>query len=251
VSGSNLVIVGEILFVFVGGAAFLFYQLNKLNDQLQHKSDSLKDKVKDEKRNAKGLRVKIQEQNKSLAKLQNEIEQQAADNVPQENKYRELEKDYISLKSKFDTLQKENDKLKGDLSKNRKLIESSNKKINQLQSEQGAQANKNSDDYEELYFDLKNSIAYNMTGGDQVLDTLRERLRDNGNVEEGEKLAELKERYNSLGGMVGSVSDVEIFVDSDPNKGESEQKKIEYAEELVSSAKETLKQADLLDAAIS
>ncbi len=244
-SGSNLVIFGEILLVFLGGAAFLFYQLNKLNDQLQLKSDSLKDKLKDEKRHSKGLRVKIQDQNKNLAKLQNEIKQQADDSVPQEKKLKKLEKNRVSLESKIAALQKENDKLTSDLSKSKKLVESSNKTINQLKSEQVSQ-NNNSDDYEELYFDLKNSIAYNMTGGDQVLDTLRERLRENGNVEEGEKLAELKERYNSLGGMVGVVSEVEIFIDNDDHKDESEEEKIEYAEGLVSSAKETLKQAELL-----
>ena len=239
-SSSNLVILSEILLILFVGIAYLFYQLNKLNDQLLHKNDALISNLKDEKRNTKGLKVKIQEQKKSLVCLQNEINQLTEEIKPREKKLKQLDAECYSQQLEINTLIKEIEQLKGDLSTTKKSLVSTNKLNRQLQLEQVTSQANTSEDYEEMYFDLKNSIAYNMVGGDQVLDALRERLQENGNIDEGEKLAELKERYNSLGGMLGN------FAESGSNSEINEQEKIIYAENLVNSAQETLNQAEAL-----
>ncbi|TQV86624.1 hypothetical protein [Aliikangiella coralliicola] len=243
-SASGLIIIGEVFLVLVGIGGFLFYYLNNLNNELRSSNDKLREKLKDEKRRAKGLRVKIQDQNKTIVELEKKIENIDGRSDSSQQALTELESEYQSVQQQLEELENSNQNLQQQLSNLEKELESSHKKAQQLESELNRSDDEN---YEELYYDLKNSIAYNMSGGDQVLDVLRDRLRENGNLAESEKLAELKERYNSLGEMVGIVSEVELFVDIDEEEEENELEKIEEAESISSDVNDTLKAAKALE----
>ena len=245
-SQPNLIIIGEVFLALVCGAGFLFYFLNNLNNQLHDNNESLKKKVEDEKRNVKGLRVKIQDQIKKITSLEQQLKSNVDGVESTAKEYKSLKKKYQSAQVHIKSQEKENKQLSNKISSLQKNKTSLQEKIQQLEAELSSKQESNKENFEELYHDLKNSVAYNMSGGSQILGTLKERLIENGNFDEGEKLSELKERYNSLGEMIGAGDNVVLF-DQVPEKNDDEYlEKIQEAEGLVNEANETLKQAELL-----
>ena len=249
-STSGIVIIGQIFLVLVGVAAALLYYLNNLNNDLQLTIEQLREKLKDEKRHAKGLRVKIQDQAKRLTELEEAIvsDEQAESDLKE--KYNSLESEYEAIQSQIESLenqlQKEkssNKKSAADLQSLQEKNQTLNERIDDLSNELSkSKANEDGKDYESLYYDLKNAIAFNMNGGDRVLDTLRERLIENGNMAESDKLSELKERYNSIGVMVGVADNVVIFAEEDEEEEETEKenKQIDNAEDMIKQVGQTL-----------
>ena len=246
-STSGIVIVGQIFLVLVVIAAVLLYYLNSLNNDLQQSIDQLKDRLKDEKRHAKGLRVKIQEQATKIADLETKLSSITQNDQENNDKYQSLEAEYQALQSQVESLEKslskESKQLKKLRDKNKsleELLEKSNAIVEELkQKKNGESTNEGTQDFESMYYELKNAIAYNMDGGEHVLDSLRQRLLDNGNVTESEKLGELKERYNSIGEMVGVVDQVVLF-----DNETVEDKAIEQENELIGDAEDLIRQAE-------
>ena len=253
-STSGIVIVGQIFLVLVVIAAVLLYYLNSLNNDLQLSIDQLRERLKDEKRHAKGLRVKIQEQANKIAELEKTLS--SIEKTDQENndKYQSLEAEYQALQSQVESLEsslsKEGKQLKKLQLKNDALtqqLDESKLALQELkQKEKTKPIIEPEQDFETKYYELKNAIAYNMDGGEHVLDSLRQRLLDNGNLAESEKLGELKERYNSIGEMVGVVDQVVLFDNEvvEDKAIEQENEQIDDAEGLIRQAEETLKSMD-------
>ena len=257
-SPASLVIVGEVFLVLIVIAGFLFYYLNNLNNQLFEQNQKLKKSLKDEKRHAKGLRVKIQELTEKANQIQSEFDAYKAENDSSAEDKSSLQAEYQALQIQLTELETEKKKLDKQFSKLQKQaqkkqsqideleaqLESEKKKAISLQQEAHA-SNKDDDiDYESMYHDLRNSIAFNMEGGKDYLDVLKERLLENGNTEESDQLEALKERYNSVGEMVGLVSDVEFFNEEDDEaEKQRELEKINLAEGAVDEANRLLMEA--------
>ena len=221
---NQVLIVIEIFLVLQGVSAYLFYKLFYLNNSLKQANETLTHKLKDAISRNKGLRVQIKELKQQITDLEKD---RSSD---RENDQAEiamlLEKNDKMAKQK-DTAQeaanfaiKQRNEMKNHVDEVKKELQA----LKNQQSSQSAQdqTEKNEgENYKEMYHDLKNSIAYSMSGGEQVLDELRNRLEENGNVSASEDLDKFKERYSSLGEMVGLVVDVELF---DEDEKESENK---------------------------
>jgi len=229
----------------VGG--YFFYTLFSINRALSQKVENLKCQLKDTKSRVKGLRIQVQEQNVKLKKLESEIAKKDEENSQHlskcQSQIEQLESEKQSIEGSFDQLKKQKLELeKNGQSLKNELDELTTKLESQATEKEKPSSDISSDNYKELYYDLKNAIAYSMSGGEQALNMLRDRLIENGNMTEGEELDEFKQRYNSLGEMVGLVVDVEIF-DEDEKEVEAEVKAIEQAETLIESIDESLKNA--------
>jgi len=241
------VIIGQVFLVLVGIAGALLYYLNNLNNDLQLSIEQLKERLSDEKRHAKGLRIKIQDQAKKLAELEESMAKEEKAESDLKEKYQALESEYQAIQKQIEALEKQ---LKKEESKGKKSLskieslETENtelsEKVDSLNKELANLNKKESDkDFEAMYYDLKNAVAFNMNGGDQVLDTLRERLLENGNMLESDQLSELKERYNSIGEMIGVVDDVVIFAEE-----EDDEETIDKDSQQIDSAEDTIKQVE-------
>lgn len=253
-SSTTLVIIGEVFLVLIGIGGFLFFYLNNLNNQLLDKNQSLRKNLKDEKRHAKGLRVQIQDLTEKLQTIEKEFQAYRDEQDAKAASSQDLEEEYQAIQIQIAELEKQNGSLKTKLASaetavNARImeVEELNNKVKKLESESKVAEVDAGIDYEQMYHDLRNSIAYNMSGGEGFLETLRERLVENGNVEESRRLEELKERYNSLGEMVGLVSEVELFDSPEDSSDKEDQEKIDYAQGTVDSANELLDEAQGFD----
>ncbi|WP_444994608.1 hypothetical protein [Aliikangiella sp. IMCC44359] len=250
-SSSLILIFSEVFLVLVGISAFLFYYLNNINNDLLSKIDRLSKSLKDEKKHTKGLRVKIQEQLSIINDLEGKL-QAVSDLSDDEESLVDDElsnnKDEILAKQQaLEKKQKKIESLNQQLNKLQKQLGQSQSKIEQLKAELLNAPGSLDKDYEQLYYELRNAVAYNMTGGDLVLERLSEHLDETGNSSESDKLAELKERYNSLGEMVGVVGEVELFSDAEKIQKKQETEVIRNTQSLVQNVSETLQEAQELE----
>jgi len=240
------IIIGEVFLLVFAVGGYLVYSLLSLNNDLNENNSDLTRKLKNAKSRAKGLRIKIQELHSKISGLEKQMSQEAVEDKELTEKLLSIEKQNQMLQQQTEALNQENKKAKQDnqsLSKDLKRIETELKN----KSKEPVKTQSSKENYKELYYDLKNSIAYNMTGGEQAIDLLRDRLVENGNVAESEQVDLLKERYNSIGTMVGMVEDVEIFGSNEENDQEdAELKVIEQAEALVDGVQQSLKNAESL-----
>lgn len=229
-SAASLIITGEIFLVLLVIGGGVFYYLNSLNTQLVQNNESLKQKLKEEKKHLKALRERIQELTDKLSAQKEQLLTLAE----KESQLSQLETQCSTLETELSDAQSSYSLLQSQL----------NDALNTIQEKESAEASKVADsgtktDYEEMYYDLKNSIAYNMEGGGNYLDILKERLRDNGNIEESQNIEQLKERYNSISQVVGIVSDVEMFNQEEEPPDTLEN--IRFAEGAVDQANSLLK----------
>jgi chromosome segregation ATPase len=239
---NQVLIVIEIFLVLLGVSAYLFYKLFYLNNSLKQANETLTHKLKDAISRNKGLRVQIKELKQQITDLEKERSSDRENDQAEIAKL--LEKNDKMAKQK-DTAQeaanfaiKQRNEMKNHVDEVKKELQA----LKNQQSSQSAQdqTEKNEgENYKEMYHDLKNSIAYSMSGGEQVLDELRNRLEENGNVSASEDLDKFKERYSSLGEMVGLVVDVELF-DEDEKESETELKELAAAEDVIGSVEESL-----------
>ncbi len=238
------IIIGEIFLVlFAVGGYLVFYTLEK-NNQLRETNFSLSRQLKDAKSRAKGLRVQVQELNTQIQQLEKSLAEKSKVDSDLEDKIATIETEKEKLNAKVEQLsqkkskiQKQNDSLASDIKTLQTQLKSA--------SEAPAKNIEPAESYKDLYYELKNSIAFNMSGGEQVIDMLRDRLVENGNINESKQMDQLKEKYNSIGSMVGLVTDVELF---DSNEQE-EQTKMELqqivdAEMLVDDMELSLRDLD-------
>lgn len=245
-STSGVVIVGQIFLVLIAIAGVLLYYLNNLNDELQSTLNHLREKLRDEKRHSKGLHIKIQEQHNQINSLQARIDADKDSVASAKTSLRDLEREYEALQQQIQKQEKSLKFTQNKLEQSQQALDQALQTIETLKSErQDAKRSSPENNYEELYHDLKNAIAYNMSGGEEVLDILRERLRENGNFHDSDKLSELKERYNSLGEMVGRLEEVELFGESQLEEDTDELAEINAAESLLKEAEALLNESQL------
>lgn len=249
-SSTTLIIIGEVFLVLVGIGGYLFFYLNNLNNQLFEKNQQLRDKLKDEKRHAKGLRIQIQDLNEKLQTIDKEFNQYREEHEAAAANSADIEQEYQAVQVQLAEIEAENEKLQTKVATqetqvNARVMEIDelNQKLEQLESELTTAVDESGIDYEQMYHDLRNAIAYNMSGGEDYLETLRDRLAENGNVDDARNLEELKERYNSLGEMVGIVSEVELFDDDGADEDKEALGKIDDAEGSVDYANKLLQEA--------
>lgn len=239
----QVLIILEVFLVLLGVAGYFFYTLFSLNKRLGEKNESLKGKLANAKSRAKGLRVQIQEQNKTIKKLEAEVAKKVEIKQKHIDKLEKLEQLKDAAQQAAENEKNKNKELQKNSHELKEQIEELIAQTNQLEKSQKKNSSKIEDDkYKELYHDLKNTVAYTMSGGEQALDMLRDRLEENGNLAASEELDKFKERYQSVGGMVGLVDDVEIF-DEDEIESEAEVREIESAENLADSVDESLAKA--------
>lgn len=235
------IIIGEVFLLLFAVGGYLIFSLLSFNSDLNESNSDLSKKLKNAKSRAKGLRVKIQELTSKIVQLEKKLNQDSNDAHTLQDEIQSEENG--ALKQQIDKFTKENSKIRKNnesLAKDLKNAEAALK--NQTKKSEKIESSK--ENYKELYYDLKSTIAYNMTGGEQAIDLLRDRLAENGNVAESEQIDLLKERYNSIGTMVGIVEDVEIFGSDEALKQEeAELKVIEQAEELVNGVQQSLADA--------
>ncbi len=241
---TQTIIIGEIFLALFAIGGYLVFYLLSLNSELDEKNTSISRKLRNAKSRAKGFRVQIQELNGKIAQLESQVQVgQQGDNELKTN-LKAIEKENQSLEKKITKLIVEKNKAKDQLKSSKIEIKALESKLKAKKRESDKTEN-SKDNYKELYYDLKNSIAYNMSGGEQAIDLLRDRLAENGNREESEQVDLLKERYNSIGTMVGLVEDVELFHSSNTdNQEDLELKAIENAEGLVEGIRHRLEQAE-------
>ncbi|WP_196137387.1 hypothetical protein [Aliikangiella sp. G2MR2-5] len=262
-STSSVVILGQVFLVLIVVAGALLYYLNNLNNELQDAIESFREKLKDEKRHSKGLRIKVQEQIRTIESLQRLLDSEKSKDSDLSKQLEEIAAEYEELQAVLAKLEKSESKLSKKLKDSeqseellKETLDSLKSRLNELEDKLEEQNTSVLDNtlmtdveevnYEELYHELKNAIAFNMTGGEQVLDVLRSRLLENGNYSESEQLGQLKERYNSIGEMVGVVDDVTIFSDeqADSKTNEEAEAEIDQAEASLEQANKTIKQAE-------
>jgi chromosome segregation ATPase len=247
----QILIIGEVFLVLLGVSAYFFYSLFSLNKQLTEKNETLKAKLSDARSRMKGLRAQIQSQNKKIKKLEAEATKKAETKQKHQQKMEQLvelkekaqeseisaKQDLSKLKQQFDKLCSESEIQQQKLDKHTKDKDKERARQVIVQEEEN---------FRELYYDLKNSIAYSMSGGEQALELLRNRLAENGNTEASDELGKFKERYSSVGGMVGLVDDVVIY-DEEDVEIDADMKEIERAESLMQQVEDSLTSAQDMD----
>ncbi|MET1254709.1 hypothetical protein [Aliikangiella maris] len=251
---SSLFIFAEIFLVLLIVAGFIFYYLNNLNNELLEQLKKQKAKLKDEKKHAKGLRITIQQQLEQIKALESQLAalsvEDSDDSVLEtelEEKVQQLSAQVDKLKSQLDSKSKIIESLNQSIEQTKAQANLAEQKIQKLENELADPSKDIAEDFENLYYELRNAIAYNMTGGEMVLERLQEHLDETGNEIEGAKLRELKERYSSLGEMVGVVGEIELFNEDDEQQKKDEKKVIDNAQQIVKNVSETLQEAQDLE----
>lgn len=244
----SIIITIEIFIALLGLSAYFLYSLLLMNKNLRQQKEALLYRLKDVNSRLNGMRVQIQKQNSEIKRFKI-----ASKNKPLEKSLTDTAGGPLSIeqmkrqKRNADQAAEHEKKKRVDLENMKSALQNQLKQLekkieNEKKSrESGEKLDKS---YKELFYDLKNSIAYNMTGGDHTLDILRKRLIKNGNVEASQELDALKERYNQLGEMVGLVSEVEIYDEADDiDETKAELMEIENAESLVDEMDKSLEKA--------
>ena len=239
---NQVLIVAEIFVVLIGVSAYLFFKLFNINNTLKEENETLTFKLKDAISRNKGLRVQIQELKQQIEDIEKERSSDRKDDLAAiealENKNKKMKKQKDTAQEAANFAVKQRTEMKEHVDQVKKELQAlKNQQSFQTAQEQGLKNEE--DNYKEMYHDLKNSIAYTMSGGEQALEELKNRLAENGNHSASEDLDSFKERYSSLGEMVGLVVDVELF-DEDEKETENELRELENAENIIGNVEESL-----------